>query len=271
MMVPPDKRDETAPVDEAIAVLDAVLLGLGHQASGRVALLSEDDPDALDEKLYGLAGIGAVGRAAFSAVEGKREMARLAFSVFRETAPSPIENIELPAGAPYGRIVVDSAACTLCLSCVGACPANALSDHPDRPQLGFTEQACVQCGVCVSTCPEKAIRLEARYSFAAGAASPAVMKSEDPFECVRCGKAFGTKSSIERVLDRLKGHAMFRDERQLEVLQMCEDCRVIAVAERAPDPMRMGTRPRIMTTDDYIEAEQKARSSGRKPEDFIDD
>ena len=63
---------------------------------------------------------------------------------------------------------------------------------------------------------------------------------------------------------------MFRDPRQLEVIRMCEDCRVIAMSEQSDDPMRFGTRPCIRTTDDYIEAEEKARAAGRRPEDFID-
>jgi len=38
--------------------------------------------------------------------------------------------------------------CTLCLSCVSACPIGALSDDLDQPLLRFVEAACVQCGRC---------------------------------------------------------------------------------------------------------------------------
>ena len=58
--------------------------------------------------------------------------------------------IALPAtGSPLGQVLVDANKCTLCLSCVSACPASALLDNPDRPQLRFTEKNCVQCGLCV--------------------------------------------------------------------------------------------------------------------------
>ncbi|GIR94339.1 MAG: hypothetical protein CM15mP95_3590 [Alphaproteobacteria bacterium] len=63
--------------------------------------------------------------------------------------------IALPDGAPYGRVNIDTDNCTICLSCVGACPAGALQDNPDAPQLLFREDACLQCGICAATCPEK--------------------------------------------------------------------------------------------------------------------
>ncbi|HZT49475.1 MAG TPA: 4Fe-4S dicluster domain-containing protein, partial [Hyphomicrobiaceae bacterium] len=137
------------------------------------------------------------------------------------------------------------------------------------PQLSFTESACVQCGVCVATCPEKVIALEPRYNFATAAMSPEIVKGEEPFHCVSCGKAFGTRSSIERVLERLKGrHAMFQTEAQLRLIQMCDTCRVVAVAEAQEDPMRGPDRPRMRTTDDYL-AEAAADKKGKTPEDYL--
>src|SRR4029453_7395324 len=71
--------------------------------------------------------------------------------------------IALPrAGSPFGRVVVDAERCTLCLACVGACPASALQDNLERPQLRFIEKNCVLCGLCERTCPEDAITLESR-------------------------------------------------------------------------------------------------------------
>jgi ferredoxin len=163
--------------------------------------------------------------------------------------------------------------CTLCLACVGACPANALSDHPDRPQLSFTESACVQCGVCVATCPEKVITLEPRYDFSGAAMSPQVVKGEEPFHCVSCGKAFGTKSTIERVLARLEGkHAMFQTQAQLRLIQMCDTCRIVTVSEQGNDPFKGAARPRVRTTEDYLaerERDAPAGQKGKKPEDFL--
>ena len=70
--------------------------------------------------------------------------------------------IALPAGAPFGTVEVAKDTCTLCLSCVHACPAGALLDNPEQPQLRFIEKNCVQCGLCESTCPEDAIALKPR-------------------------------------------------------------------------------------------------------------
>ena len=68
--------------------------------------------------------------------------------------PTPALAIALPARArPFGAIAVDKERCTLCLACVGACPASALQDNPSAPQLRFIEKNCVQCGLCETHLP----------------------------------------------------------------------------------------------------------------------
>jgi ferredoxin len=267
-LAPPEHPEELAALEGQVRLTGAFLDGLGYQGK-RLHISSERDPDAVEEMLYGLPVLAAVTPESFTPIGSKRDIARTALAKLRAAAPAPTDLIALPAGAPYGRIRVDVAGCTLCLSCVGACPANALADNPDRPQLSFTESACVQCGVCVATCPEKVIALEPRYNFATAAMGPEVVKGEEPFHCVSCGKAFGTRSSIERVLERLKGkHAMFQTEAQLRLIQMCDTCRVVAVAEAQEDPMRGPDRPRMRTTDDYL-AEAAADKKGKTPEDYL--
>ncbi len=169
-------------------------------------------------------------------------------------APTPVDVIALPAGAPFGKVEVNVEGCTLCLACVAACPTGALGDDPDRPTLRFTEDACVQCGLCQATCPEKVIRLVPQLDFRATSAAARVLKEEEPFCCTRCGKPFGTKSTIERVAAKLEGkHWMFSGPNsRLDVLKMCEDCRVIAVTEQALDPYAAPPRPRVRTTEDYL-------------------
>ena len=208
---------------------------------------------------------------AFAPIGSKRDIARTALAKLKAAAPTPADVIQLPAGSPYGRIQVDTAGCTLCLACVGACPTAALSDNPERPQLAFTEGACVQCGVCVATCPEKVIRLEPRYNFLPAAMSPEVVKAEEPFHCVSCGKPFGTKSTMERVLARLKGrHAMFQTDAQLRLIQMCDTCRIVTVAEEGNDPFKGAARPRVRTTDDYLaDAQAGKNGKGKTPEDYL--
>ena len=133
-----------------------------------------------------------------------------------------------PQGAPFGAVEINVEGCTLCLACVSACPTGALLDDPERPMLRFAEDACVQCGLCKATCPEKVITLQPQLDFRAATASARVLKEEEPFHCIRCGKPFGVKSTIERVAAKLEGkHWMFQNSAQrLDVIKMCEDCRV---------------------------------------------
>ncbi len=106
--------------------------------------------------------------------------------------------------------------------------------------LRFAEDACVQCGLCKATCPEKVISLKPQLDFRAATAMSRIIKQEDPFECIRCGKPFGVKSTVERVVAKLEGkHWMFKDsKKRLDVIRMCEDCRVTAMAEEQFRPVR---------------------------------
>jgi hypothetical protein len=80
-----------------------------------------------------------------------------------------------------------------------------------------------------------------------------VLKQEEPFDCIRCGKPFGVRSTIERVAAALAGkHWMYQAaDRRLDAIRMCADCRVIAVTEAESD--RAGApRPAMRTTEDYL-------------------
>ena len=93
-----------------------------------------------------------------------------------------------------------------------------------------------------------------------------VLKQEEPFRCIRCDKPFGTRSTIERVIAKLEGkHWMFQGKAKdqtsrLDVLKMCEDCRVIAATEADFDPYGAPPRPNVRTTEDYLrEREERER------------
>jgi ferredoxin len=169
--------------------------------------------------------------------------------------------VPLPQGAPFGTLDVNVEGCTLCLSCVSACPTGALSDDPEKPTLRFAEDACVQCGLCAATCPEKVITLKPQIDFRAATAMSRVIKQEEPFHCIRCDKPFGVKSSVERVLAKLEGqHWMFKDSKaRLDVIKMCADCRVDAMAAESFDPFGAPKRPPVRTTDDYLRDREKLK------------
>ncbi|MBC7734837.1 MAG: 4Fe-4S binding protein [Bacteriovorax sp.] len=140
------------------------------------------------------------------------------------------ESIALPAPAsPFGNLIVDAERCTMCLSCVSACPEAALADNPDKLELRFIEKNCVQCGLCASTCPEQAITLEPRLWLAdSGKARKQlrVLNATEPYRCIRCDKPFGTLKAIEVMMGKLAEHPMFQGD-AAKRLQMCGDCRVI--------------------------------------------
>ena len=216
-----------------MAVAQTLINGLGY-AGTHFRLIEADTPGALDLALAALRE-GTVQTPAtaarFAVGAEKRSTLELALDHLIESAPArraeaaPLA-IPLPAASPFGAVAVDRDKCTMCLACVSACPASALQDNPNAPQLRFVEKNCVQCGLCASTCPEDAISLVPRLLVAPERSQPVVLNEAKPWACVRCGKPFGTQKAIEAMLGRLAGHAMFQGE-ALERLKMCSDCRVI--------------------------------------------
>jgi ferredoxin len=251
VLAPARRRDDLTALAEQFGLMEAVLGGLGH-GSDRVGLIETDDPDALGAALYDMPPAKGIAPSSFLPMGGKRGLTSLALRHLHAVAPTPVDVLALPKGAPFGAVKVDTAGCTLCLACVSACPTGALGDNPDRPMLRFTEEACVQCGLCRNTCPERVIELVPRLSFAEDARRAVVVKEEEPFHCVRCGKPFGTKGSVERIIAKLGGkHWMFDKGDMVERIKMCGDCRIVAQTESALDPYAGPPRPVMRTSDDY--------------------
>ena len=65
-------------------------------------------------------------------------MLRFALAELHRAAPVAADIIALPEGAPFGAVEIDVGGCTLCLSCVSACPTGALRDDPERPTIVLT-------------------------------------------------------------------------------------------------------------------------------------
>ena len=211
-------------------VAQTILNGLGY-AGRHLTLVRAGSAQDLDRELGSLAGArpAIAAPARFAVAAEKRATLELALDHLVEHAPALPQAIELPvAGSPFGNIVVNKDKCTLCLSCVSACPANALQDNPAQPQLRFIEKNCVQCGLCATTCPEDAITLQPRLLLTPERKQARVLNETRPYSCVRCGKPFGTLKAIEAMLGKLAGHSMFQGA-ALERLKMCGDCRVIDI------------------------------------------
>jgi ferredoxin len=255
-------RHDVASLRQTLTLAEPILSALGF-GTGRVATIETDDPDALGEALRSIEAREPSPRpATFLPTGAKREVLRLALRELHGASPAPVDVVSLPQGAPFGTLGINVEGCTLCLACVSACPTGALRDDPERPTLRFVEDACVQCGLCKATCPEKVITLIPQLDFRVATASARVLKREEPFPCIRCGKPFGVKSTIERVLAKLEGqHWMFKEKSEhLDALKMCADCRVFAVADMGFDPHAAPTRPLVRTTEDYLRERQEERT-----------
>lgn len=216
------RQELNRQLDYGHAILDA--LGIPTARLAVVEIHASDDLQAtlaepLNEPDWSPAG--------FIGLANKREQLHLAIDHLYRGRGRPLSETALPAGAPFGAVEIDADACTLCMTCVGVCPANALEAGGDQPVLNFIEANCVQCGLCDVACPEDAVSLKPRLVFDHDQArTRRTLHEAQAFACISCGKPFATAKMIETMLGRLTDHWMFQDERARQRLKMCEDCRV---------------------------------------------
>ena len=227
---------EAPQYPEAIArqmsYAEAIAQALGYQGQ-HLHLLRAAGVAALESLVWTLQPALAVrAPAKFHLTADKRTTISLATEHLLAHAPTPVREIALPAGAPFGTLSVNRDTCTMCLACIGSCPEGALVDHPETPQLRFIETKCVQCGICAATCPEHAITLTPRLSLTPDARQPRVLNEAAIFQCIRCSKPLGTEKMIGNMLARLADHSMFAEAGALDRLKMCADCRVIDMMQK---------------------------------------
>jgi len=225
LMTDAEAPQYAAALDEQMTIAQTIMTGLGY-AGAHVRLLRVTGADDLARALrHAPRGDVPARRAGFNVAADKRNTLDYALEHLLREAPQQVDEIALPAGSPFGGLDVDAGKCSLCMACVGACPASALQDGQNAPQLRFIEKNCVQCGLCADTCPEDAIQLVPRLSFRDARKQPVVLNETQPFHCIRCNKPFGTLRMVESMLARLAGHPAFAGH--LDRMRMCGDCRVI--------------------------------------------
>jgi ferredoxin len=237
-------RSERDPIERELALAQA----LTPEGAARLRLLDVADPEVLPDAL--VSGAPALRVVPVLPLGNRRQIARLSAQALNPDATAPLP---LPEGAPYGAVLVDTGACSLCLSCVSLCPSGALMDNEDKPQLRFQEDACLQCGICATICPETAITLAPQLDLSDASLSQRVLHEEEPFCCIECGKPFGVKSTVEKIMEKLAGkHSMFADTSTGRLIQMCDNCRIQAQYHNTNNPFASAERPRVRTTDDYL-------------------
>ena len=154
---------------------------------------------------------------------------RLALNHLYKHAPDPQELVMLPEGSSFGEVQVDQNTCTLCMSCVTLCPAQALQHDVEQLKLSFLESNCIQCGLCRNACPEDSITLAARYIYDdAQANNPRLLNEDTPFCCIVCDKPFISKRMYDSIAKKLAatGNWSVSEEVTPDWLKMCGDCRV---------------------------------------------
>jgi ferredoxin len=215
-----------AELVKQLSYANAILAALGY-APERVRMVAAcDDPVEL-KRDRASAAEPALPPAGFAALSEKRSTIGLALDHLYAHSPTKPSATELPSGAPFGQILVDRDACTLCMACVSVCPAAALEAGGEQPRLSFIEWNCVQCGLCESACPEDAVARHARIVLEpTRRREMRTLNEEEPFTCIVCGKPFANRRLLERMRTKLQGHWLYQQPAALRRLEMCEDCRV---------------------------------------------
>jgi len=212
------------------SILHSLLAGLDvHDPA--LHFLPIEDADQWEVLPEPVSALSALPKTQHSTHNNKRQTIRLALDAMAESLSDSTNHSErvtpLPANALFGRLSVNTDACTLCMACVSTCPAQALQDGQDTPALKFIEANCVQCGLCTQACPESAITLQPQYRWDSVAARTVETLNEDePFHCISCHTPFATSGVIATMAARLGDHWMFQDDKAIRRLKMCGDCRV---------------------------------------------
>jgi Fe-S-cluster-containing hydrogenase component 2 len=216
---------------------------------GTVRLIEPGDPDRLEEALYEASEFTPAHQPILP-LGSRRQVTRLA----AKSLNPPDAVVPLPKGAPYGSLLPWTRTPAHCASPVCRCarPARSRKIPTARNCASRKTPACNAASAPPSARRKRSI-LDPRLNLGDDALRPRVLKEEEPFHCIECGKPFGVRSTVERMTEKLAGkHAMFQDNKAVRLIQMCDDCRVNAVYHSENNPFAMGERPRVRTTDDYI-------------------
>lgn len=216
---------DLAPLQKQVRLGHTMLSGMGY--GGDYLQVIDSLPSNLSLEFTATAMPVPLGE--FRLLADKRTTLEFVIDHLQKHAPSVVDAIELPVGSPFGSVTV-SDACTMCMSCVGACPASALKSSADAPRLSFLERNCLQCGLCANTCPEQAITLTPRLILKDRRAER-VLREAEIFCCTACGKPMGAAPTILNMISKLSGHSMFATPEAKARLSMCGDCRVVDLIE----------------------------------------
>jgi ferredoxin len=87
----------------------------------------------------------------------------------------------------------------------------------------------VQCGTCVDLCPEQALQLVPGLVLDTVFFKKTLLARAEPVKCRQCGKVFGTRQSLAKVMAVLAQKNILDSEEDL--LNYCDTCRVVQLFE----------------------------------------
>jgi NAD-dependent dihydropyrimidine dehydrogenase PreA subunit len=180
LIISPDESSEYRTALRAqMDIAETIVHGLGLTGV-HFSLLATDDAAVFESELWALRPAATVPAASFAFSNDKRTTLEFAFGhLLRYGNQRPAE-IALPAGSPYGTLAIDHEACTLCMSCVSACPESALMDSPDyAPQVRRAQLRAVR--PVREDLPEDAIKLTARLLLTPEWKQERVLNEAEPF------------------------------------------------------------------------------------------
>ena len=143
----------------------------------------------------------------------------------------------------YGKVKVNEANCTLCLSCVGACNVGALQAEEKDHSLRLNPSICTSCGYCEASCPEAdCITIERDIiELKPSWFNENVLAKDTLFACVECGKEFATTKAVEKIATQL-APIFASDPVKQRSLYCCADCKPKIMMQSYYDEKQAGVQ-----------------------------
>lgn len=127
----------------------------------------------------------------------------------------------------FAKINCDADKCTHCMACLGECSMRAMGADEENLRLTYSAGNCVGCGVCVRICPENALTLGKDYVIDEDFFLQETIAQAEPARCKECGKVFGTRKSLDRVMQILSA----REPVNSDHFEYCDTCKVVKIFE----------------------------------------
>ena len=249
-----------AALKKQMSFAEAILQGLGYAGTHFLVIEGED----LEKSLWDLAPAAGVKKAAtFNLSTEKRTSLDFAFDFLSKDSQSKTQGNQLfPRARPSAR----SRSTRKPARC--ARPASAPA-RKRRCSIRRRRRCCASSSAtaCSAACARRPARktqllLCQDCPWKKKRNKPVTLNEAEPFNCVRCGKPFGTRRMVENMTGKLGAHSMFAGGGALKRLQMCGDCRVIDMASSKDEPSIFDYtgRSERTVTEPALQPEDEARA-----------